>query len=135
MGKESRFHWNHKPNCKNNPLHSIFGRYALNFSGTSYRQREKYLRLAITISFPTIVRSLSRFIPSDCQNRHRQRCIFFSQFCRFGYKTFLLIVFFFFFFGRFRFDSFLLWVFGFSIKMFVFSILDICFCFVFCLFF
>ena len=97
MGKESRFHWNHKPNCKNNPLHSIFGRYALNFSGTSYRQREKYLRLAITISFPTIVRSLSRFIPSDCQNRHRQRCIFFSQFCRFGYKTFLLIVFFFFF--------------------------------------
>ena len=59
---------------------------------------------------------------------------FFSQFCKFGYKTLLLIDFFFLF-NRFRFDSFLLWVFGFSIKMFVFSILDICFCFVFCLFF
>ena len=33
--------------------------------------------------------------------------------------------------GRFRFDSFLFWVFGFSIKMFVFSILDICFFFFF----
>ena len=39
-----------------------------------------------------------------------------------------------FFFG-FRFDSFLFWVFGFSIKMFVSSILDICFYFVFCFLF
>ena len=62
---------------------------------------------------------------------------FFPQFCRFGYKTlcygfvFPQLIFFFFLFGRFSFDSFLLWVFGLSIKMFVFSILDICFCFVF----
>ena len=64
---------------------------------------------------------------------------FFPQFCRFGYKTlcygfvFPQLIFFFFFFllGRFSFDSFLLWVFGLSIKMFVFSILDICFCFFF----
>ena len=32
---------------------------------------------------------------------------------------------------KFIFDSFLLWIFGFSIKMFVSSILDICFYFVF----
>ena len=32
---------------------------------------------------------------------------------------------------KFRFDSFLLWLFGLSIKMFVFSIIDICICFVF----
>ena len=37
--------------------------------------------------------------------------------------------------NAFRFDSFLFWVFGFSIRMFVSSILDICFCFVFCLLF
>ena len=127
-------------NNKNNPLHSIFGRYALSFFGTSYRRREKYLRLAITISFPTTVRSLSRFRPSDRQNQHRQRYFFSSsQFCRFGYKTLLLIdylfIYLFIWFSRFRFDSFLLWVIGFSIKRFVFSILDICFCFVFCLFF
>ena len=36
---------------------------------------------------------------------------------------------------RFRIDSFLFWVLGFSIKMFVFSILDICFCFFFFVFF
>ena len=124
-GKEGRFHRNHTPNIKNNPLHSIFGRYALIFCGTCYRRSEKYLRLVITSSFPTTVRSLSRFRPSDPQNQHWQRYIFFSQFFRFGYKTLLLIDFFFLF-SRFRFDSFLLWVFGFSIKIFVFSILDIC---------
>ena len=58
---------------------------------------------------------------------------FFFQFCRFGYKTLLLIEFFLL--GRFRFDSFLFWVFGISIKRFVLSMLDICFCLVFCLFF
>ena len=42
---------------------------------------------------------------------------------------------FFFLLNGFRFDSFLFWVFGFSIKMFVSSILDICFCFVFCFLF
>ena len=46
--------------------------------GTSYRRREKYLRLAITISFPTTVRSLSIFRPLDRRNRHRQWYIFFS---------------------------------------------------------
>ena len=43
----------------------------------------------------------------------------------------MLFLFLFFLLNGFRFDSFLFWVFGFSIKMFVSSILAICFCFVF----
>ena len=112
---ESRFRRNHTPNSKNNPLHSIFGRYTLNFSGTSYRRREKYLRLAITISFPTTVHSLSRFRPSDRRNWHRQRYIFFSQFCRFGYKTLLLI------------DAFFFCSVGLDLIRFCYGFLDFCF--------
>ena len=58
---------------------------------------------------------------------------YFLNFVGLDIKRFFYLIFFLF--DRFRFDSFLLWVFGFSIKIFVFSILDICFCFVFCLFF
>ena len=57
----------------------------------------------------------------------------FSQFCRFGYKTLLLIEFFCWVGFDLIFLFFLFWVFGISIKMIFFSILDICFCFVFCL--
>ena len=49
---------------------------------------------------------------------------FLFPFFRFGYEMLLLIDYFLL--GRFRFDSFLFWVLGFSIKMFV----DICFCIV-----
>ena len=78
---------------------------------------EKETEKEAEFSFPTTVRSLPRFRPPDFRNKHRQRYIFFLNFVGMGIK--------------FRFDSFLLWLFGLSIKMFVFSILDICFCFVF----
>ena len=56
--------------------------------------------------------------------RNRIGKFFLFPFFRFGYEMLLLIDYFLL--GRFRFDSFLFWVLGFSIKMFV----DICFCFV-----
>ena len=61
--------------------------------------------------------------------RNRIGKFFLFPFFRFGYEMLLLIDYFLL--GRFRFDLFLFWVFRFSIKMFVSSILDICFCFCF----
>ena len=67
----------------------------------------------------------------DRQNQNRYN--FFSHFLDFGIWVWNITIdwVFFFFVDMFTFYSFLFRVFGFSIKMFVISILDICFCSVF----
>ena len=107
-------------------------------------KEKKYLR-------PTIIRSLARLrLPElqehqrkklwtinyvrpfihhpDRQNWHRYNFFPIFQIWPFGYEMLLLIQLFV---DMFRFDSFLFQVFRFSIKMFVFLILDIYFCFIF----
>ena len=59
-----------------------------------------------------------RSCTSHPNRRNRTGKFFLFPFFKFGYEMLLLIDFFFLL-GRFRFDSFLFWVLGFSIKMFV----------------
>ena len=107
-------------------------------------KEKKYLR-------PAVIRSLARLRPSelhehqrkklwtinyvrpfihhpDRQNWHQYNFFPIFQIWPFGYEMLLLIQLFV---DMFRFDSFLFQVFRFSIKMFVFLILDIYFCFIF----
>ena len=89
------------------------------------KERKVRLNHTLSVPLPDLDHQIAR---TDIDNG-----TFFSLFCRFGYKTLLLIEFF----CQVCLDviRFCFWVFGISFKMIVFSILDICFCFIFCLFF